>query len=428
MCVLKAGAFMKRISLFLTLFLFVFVVSCTTNFSTTTTATQPTVTTTTTLDLSRIYSEVYARIYEELYDEIRAEVLTNLSEERFDSIYQQVLVDIMDRVDSGELEVTAISLIELIYQVAAEEATAVVGVTNYNASGTVQSTGSGVIFKNVGDKYYVLTNQHVVEDGSTFKIQFEDGTSIEAILRGVDALVDIAVLYFTSNNDYPVAAFADSDEITKGTLVLAVGNPSGYRYFGTMTLGIVSGTKRYFDIDGDNVKDLFVPYIQHDAAINAGNSGGPLFDLSGNIVGINVIKISSVEIEGMGFAIPSNLARDVAEDIILYGVSKQKPVLGIQFIDIALNYEYFAQQGIALPEGVVKGFYILQVYPDLSLSNYVTIGDILIQIGDIEIENSLQFVSEFSSRYRVGDIVSITVLRGGQPVTIENIELKARLN
>ncbi|MCK7487193.1 MAG: trypsin-like peptidase domain-containing protein [Bacillus subtilis] len=419
---------MKRISLFLSLTLLVFVVSCTTNFSTTTTATQPTVTTTTTLDLSRIYSEVYARIYEDLYEEIRAEVLTNLSEERFETIYQQVLADIQDRVEAGEIEVTAISLIEMIYQVAAQEATAVVGVTNYNASGAIQSVGSGVIFKNIGDKYYVLTNEHVVENGSTYRIQFEDGSSIEAILRGVDTLVDIAVLYFTSANSYAVAAFGDSDAVTKGTLVLAVGNPSGYEYFGTMTLGIVSGTKRYFDIDNDNVKDLFVPYIQHDAAINSGNSGGPLFNLDGKIIGINVIKISSVEIEGMGFAIPANLARDVAEDIIEYGVSKQKPVLGIQFIDIALNYSYFAQQGITLPPGVVKGFYILQVYPDLSLSNYVTIGDILIRIGDIQIESSLQFVTEFSSRYRVGDIVSITILRGGQTLTIENIELKARLN
>ncbi len=371
---------MKRISLFLSLTLLVFVVSCTTNFSTTTTATQPTVTTTTTLDLSRIYSEVYARIYEDLYDEIRAEVMTNLSEERFETIYQQVLADIQDRVEAGEIEVTAIS------------------------------------------------NEHVVENGSTYRIQFEDGSSIEAILRGVDTLVDIAVLYFTSANSYAVAEFGDSDAVTKGTLVLAVGNPSGYEYFGTMTLGIVSGTKRYFDIDNDNVKDLFVPYIQHDAAINSGNSGGPLFNLDGKIIGINVIKISSVEIEGMGFAIPANLARDVAEDIIEYGVSKQKPVLGIQFIDIALNYSYFAQQGITLPSGVVKGFYILQVYPDLSLSNYVTIGDILIRIGDIQIESSLQFVTEFSSRYRVGDIVSITILRGGQTLTIENIELKARLN
>lgn len=418
---------MKKLALFAVMLGLVFVVSCTTKFTTTTT-TESRTTTTTTLDLSRIHSEVYARIYEELYAEIRAEVLANLSEERFEAIYQQVVTDLLAKVESGEMEVTALSLIELIYGVAAKEATAAVGVSNFDATGALKATGSGVIFHKVGNKYYVITNQHVVEDGTSYQIRFEDGSTIDAILRGVDSLVDIAVLYFTSDEPHAVATFADSDAVLKGTLVLAVGNPSGYEYFGSMTLGIVSGVRRYFDIDGDNIKDLFVPYIQHDAAINAGNSGGPLFDLEGHIVGINVIKISSVEIEGMGFAIPGNLAHDVAMDIIEYGVSKQKPVLGIQFIDIALNYAYFAANGITLPEGVVKGFYIIQVYPDLSLSSYVQPGDILLEIGDIAIENSVQFVTEFSSRYRVGDIVSITILRGGQPLTIENIELKARLN
>lgn len=417
---------MKKLALAVIILMTAFLASCTTKFTTTTTVSRTT--TTTTLNLSRIHSEVYARIYEELYAEIRAEVLQNLSEERFDQIYQQVVADLLDRVEQGEMEVTALSLIELIYGVAAKEADAAIGVTNYDATGAVQATGSGVIFHKVGNKYYVITNQHVVEDGTTFEIEFEDGSSIEAILRGVDKLVDIAVLYFTSDETFAVATFADSDAVTKGTLALAVGNPSGYRYYGSMTLGIVSGVKRYFDIDGDNIKDLFVPYIQHDAAINAGNSGGPLFNLEGKIIGINVIKISSVEIEGMGFAIPGNLAYDVAMDIIEFGVSKQKPVLGIQFIDIALNYAYFAANGIALPEGVDKGFYIIQVYPDLSLSNYVQPSDILIQIGEIEIQNSVQFVTAFSSRYRVGDIVSITILRGGQPLTIDNIELKARLN
>lgn len=417
---------MKKLALAVVILMTAFLVSCTTKFTTTTTI--PRTTTTTTLNLSRIHSEVYARIYEELYAQIRAEVLQNLSEERFEAIYQQVVTDLLLKVEQGEMEVTALSLIELIYGVAAKEAEAAVGVTNFDATGAIKATGTGVIFHKVGNKYYVITNQHVVEGGTTFEIRFEDGSAIQAILRGVDKLVDIAVLYFTSDERFAVASFADSNAVTKGTLVLAVGNPSGYQYFGSMTLGIVSGTKRYFDIDGDNIKDLFVPYIQHDAAINAGNSGGPLFNLEGKIIGINVIKISSVEIEGMGFAIPGNLAYDVAMDIIEYGVSKQKPVLGIQFIDIAFNYAYFGANGITLPEGVVKGFYIIQVYPDLSLTNYVQPGDILIEIGGILIQNSVQFVTDFSSRYRVGDLVSITILRGGQPLTIDNIELKARLN
>jgi serine protease Do len=192
-------------------------------------------------------------------------------------------------------------------------------------------------------------------------------------------------------------------------------------------MGVVSGLDRYFDIDGDNVKDMFVGYIQHDAAINSGNSGGALFNLEGELIGINVIKLSAIEIEGMGFAIPSNLTKAIVEDIELYGVSKQKPILGIEFIDIKNNPLYFVQQGITLPEGVDKGFYITGVKPNNTMDGYIQLGDIIIEIGDVIIGSSRQFVEEFSI-YRVGDVISVTLIREGQTIVIENIELKASVD
>jgi len=205
--------------------------------------------------------------------------------------------------------------------------------------------------------------------------------------------------------------------------VLAVGNPNGYDFENSVTMGIVSGLNRYFDIDGDDVKDMFVNYIQHDAAINAGNSGGPLFNLDGEVIGINTIKIASVAVEGMGFAIPAELIIAICADIEEFGVSKQKPVLGIQFIDLASNPEYFPYFNITVPEGLTAGFYINSVVAGSTMDGHVQPGDFIIRIGEIEVVDTLDFVTRFASRYRVGDIVSIELYRAGVLMQIDDIEL-----
>jgi len=430
---------MKKIAAIILLFSFALVLSActfdfttastsatTTTYMTTGTTTPTTQTSTTQIDLDQIKQDVYNQIYEQLYDDIRAEVIATLSQERFDAIYQQVVGDLLDKIVAGEIVVDAQSIVDMIYQVAATSATAVVGVSTYDAEGgTLQAIGSGVIYHHVGDLYYVVTNNHVVEGGTYYEIVFEDGTSIPAVLRGVDTLVDVAVLYLTSSETYSVATFGDSDSLQKGTIVLAVGNPSGYDYYGSMTMGIVSGTNRYFDIDGDNTKDMFVGYIQHDASINAGNSGGALFNLQGEVIGINVIKIASVEIEGMGFAIPSNLVSDICADIEEYGVSKVKPMLGISFIDISEYRDYLIQNGISIPESITTGFYVSAVTTGASLDGYVLPGDIILQIGDITIVSTADFVTNFT-KYRVGDVIDVVVYRNGQTITLPNIELKAK--
>jgi len=413
-------------------------VGCSFNFSTTSTSattfltssfattTSAQTTATTEIDVAALKSAVYDRIYQEMYIQIRAEVIQNISEDRFNQIYNEVITDLLDKITSGEIVVTPASVIEMIYEVAANEATSVIGVSVYDATGTtLQAIGSGVIYNHVGDVYYVVTNNHVVADGSVYKIQFEDGTIINATLRGVDTLVDLAVLYFTSTADLTVATFGDSNALQTGTIVLAVGNPSGYDYYRSMTMGIVSGTSRYFDIDGDNTKDMFVGYIQHDASINAGNSGGALFNLQGEVVGINVIKIAATAIEGMGFAIPSSLVQAICSDIEQFGVSKQKPVLGISFIDISTGQAYFDYYNIVIPSNITAGFYVNAVVAGASLDGYVLPGDIILQIGDIQIVSTADFVFNFS-KYRVGDIIDIVVYRNGSTLNINNIELKAK--
>lgn len=432
---------MKKILIFILIgSLTAILAGCSFNFTTTSTSATTFVTSTTTystgttqltsattdIDIDQLKADIYQRIYNEMYESIKAEVIQNVSEERFDEIYQSVMLDLLEKIDNGEITVTAKTVIEMIYEVVAEEANSVIGVSAYASDGTtLNAVGSGVIYKHVDNVYYVVTNNHVVAEGTIYKIALEDGTEIPATLRGVDALVDVAVLYFTSSATFPVATFADSSTIEKGTIVLAVGNPSGYDYYRSITMGIVSGTSRYFDINDDNVKDMFVGYIQHDASINAGNSGGALFNLNGEVIGINVIKIAATEIEGMGFAIPSSLVSDICSDIEIYGISKQKPVLGIEFIDLSTGRDYLTQTlHITIPSTITAGFYINSVVPNSTMDGYILPGDIILEIGDIVIVSTTDFVTQFSSRYRVGDIIDVVVYRNGSTLTLTDIELK----
>jgi len=395
----------------------------TTTFLTSSTTT----TTTTTIDTDQMVSEIYAMIYADLYDQVRAEVIQNLTEERFNEIYDQVLADLYSKIDQGELSVDAQSLAQTVLAVVASEASAVIGVSNYDASDSLQAIGSGVIYKHVDNMYYVVTNNHVVEDGSSYKIHFADDSEIAATLLGTDATADIAVLSFVSGNSYKVASFGDSDSLQVGSVVLAVGNPNGYDYFNSVTMGIVSGTRRYFDVDNDNVKDMFVGYIQHDASINAGNSGGAFFNLQGEVIGINVIKIASTEIEGMGFAIPSSLVAAICSDIEIYGYSNQVPGVGITFNDISTDMARLTAEGITIPEGITAGFYVHEVTPGSSADGYVLPGDIILQIGDIVITNLYNFSAEFS-KYHVGDVIDIVVYRNGATLTLSDIVLKPKVN
>lgn len=429
----------KRLLLSLIIIGVLFLAGC--QFSLTTESTQTTTfltyaTTTTTreqttasIDVDQLMEDVYQRIYEELYNEVRLEVIQNISEERFNQIYDQIIVDLLNKIQLGEIEVSALSVIDMVYAVVEQEAKAVVGVSNLDSSGNLSSLGSGVIYKRVGSTYYVVSNQHVVDGGASFEIRFADGSTIPATLVGVDSLVDVSVLRFVSAEDLPVASFGDSDNQPQGTFVLAVGNPSGYEYFGSVNFGIVSGTSRYFDIDGNDVKDMFVGYIQHDASINQGNSGGPLFNLNGEIIGINVIKIADISVEGMGFAIPGNLVKDICADIEEFGYSLQKPVLGIEFVSILGNEDYFTFYNIAIPESITAGFYINSTVAGATLDGLVLPGDIILQIGDVVITNTADFVLGFS-KYRVGDVIDLTLYRmsTGETINLTDITLKAKVD
>ena len=255
---------------------------------------------------NQLYEEIYAQVYASLYAELNLDDISSseLNEEiyqavsdRFDALLSDDQIQLM--VDSTQGKIYAVS--DLVEE-------SVVGITSYlDAEG--QSLGSGVVYKHdsLTNAYYVITNHHVVETGNNFKVVFCDGSSVTATLLGFDADVDIAVLTFDGSDldrSIQVSPLGNSSALQPGTIVIAAGNPEGYDFYGSITMGVLSGVDRKLD-------DTQMRYLQHDASINSGNSGGPLYNLDGEVIGINVSKYASTDIEGMGFAIPIDIVKTV---------------------------------------------------------------------------------------------------------------------
>ncbi|MFA5006053.1 MAG: trypsin-like peptidase domain-containing protein [Candidatus Izemoplasmatales bacterium] len=260
-------------------------------------------------DLDDLIDQIYQDVYDEIYQEVYDSVAAGIGEELYEEIYAKVVADLETMLESGSIAVVANELQDRIDEVVLVADASVLGVSTY-AGVNGLALGSGVVYRYdaVADAYYLITNEHVVEGGDNYRIVFSDGSYVTGELLGANADVDIAVLRF-SGADLPYAivpaALGDSDTVATGMIVLASGHPKGYDFYGSMTMGVVAGTGR--DVAGDGA----VLYIQHDASINSGNSGGPLFNLAGEVVGINVSKYATTDIEGMGFSIPINDVKTV---------------------------------------------------------------------------------------------------------------------
>ncbi len=194
-------------------------------------------------------------------------------------------------------------------------------------------TGSGVIYKKVDDTYYLVTNHHVVEDQTDLAIVYEKNGLLfeitEVTLVGSDETTDLAVLTFESTEDFTVIPLADSYEIELGDFVFAIGNPLGFDYYGTVTMGVISGLARY--VNDGQIGGFDATLLQHDAAISPGNSGGALLNLNGELIGINNLKIVDEDVTNIGFAIPSNTVARITADLEDDG-EITRPYLGISTI------------------------------------------------------------------------------------------------
>ncbi|CDH96271.1 YvtA [Bacillus velezensis NAU-B3] len=206
--------------------------------------------------------------------------------------------------------------------------------SNSNSSGEDAETGSGsgVIFKKANGKAYIITNNHVVEGASSLKVSLYDGTDVTAKLVGSDSLTDLAVLEISDKHVTKTASFGSSSALRTGESVIAIGDPLGKDLSRTVTQGIVSGLNRTVSIS-TSAGESSINVIQTDAAINPGNSGGPLLNTDGKIIGINSMKISESDVEGIGFAIPSNDVKPIAEELLTKG-QVERPYIGVSMIDL----------------------------------------------------------------------------------------------
>ncbi len=279
----------------------------------------------------------------------------------------------------------------------------------FQPRGRSTSMGSGVIIHRDG---YILTNNHVVDGADVFTIELANGETYPAELINRDQFSDLAVLKM----DGPVptvAELGDSDSLKSGETVIAIGSALG-NFKNTVTTGVVSATGRFLQTDeGYYMENL----IQTDAAINQGNSGGPLMNLDGKVIGINVMivrgsRASSAVAEGLGFAIPANTARLIADQIIANG-DFQRPYLGIQWQDLTprLAYRY------RLP--VDYGTYIYEVIPGGPADRAgLQAGDILTKIGARKIDAEGSFYNALFA-YQPGETVPVEFVRGSEVLSLE---------
>ncbi len=279
-------------------------------------------------------------------------------------------------------------------------------------TGESESSGSGIILTSDG---YIATNYHVVSyydeyDNVLISVILEDGTELEAELIGGDEANDLAVIKANTNGlELPAATIGNSSELQVGEVVVAIGNPLGTQFAGTVTMGIVSALDR--NISSENTAETL---IQTDAAINPGNSGGALINSQGEVIGITSSKIADTDVEGLGFAIPMDFAKPIIEDIIQYGYVKDRPATGIsgQTISSSMSRYY------GLPAGVMVTDVAVDSGADLAgIQEY----DIITEIDGIKI-SSMSDIQAINETHSVGDILQVTFYRNRDYHTV-NLKL-----
>lgn len=332
----------------------------------------------------------------------------------------------------------------VIVDTAAKASEAVVSVENYQANSQNQvdggffnrndgidleqfdqepilvGSGSGVVYKIDGDKAFIVTNNHVVEGSDKLEVQMKDGRKTEATLLGSDVYSDLAVLSIPSEFASTTLKFANSDQIQVGNLAIAIGSPVGSDFATSVTQGIISGLNREVDVDtnGDQVEDWKMTLLQTDAAINPGNSGGALVNSKGELMGINSIKYASTDIEGMGFAIPSNDVKTITEQLEKDG-KVTRPLLGVSTVELGMISAESRQSVLKLDPSITDGVIVMDVSAgsaaeSAGFAKY----DVITKVDDTDIVTG-QDLRQVIFSHQIGDKIKITYLREGKENTVE---------
>lgn len=281
-----------------------------------------------------------------------------------------------------------------------------------SANGKQKSTGTGFIYKKSGKLAYIMTNNHVIEGADSVQIEFNDSDKrIDAKIVGGDKYADIAVLTIEDKDSYNIVELGNVDELKLGDTIFTVGSPMGVNYKGSVTKGILSGKDRMVDVTLNNSTsaDYYMKVIQIDAAVNPGNSGGPLCDVSGKVIGIISLKIVQSEVEGMGFAIPIQDAIKYAS-IIETGKEVTRPYVGVGMLDLTNEY-YLWQNRIMIPDGVDNGVAVVSIEKGSPAEKAgLKKGDIIVKLGEEDIASIAEFRYELY-KYEVGNKVKISFYR-----------------
>lgn len=288
-------------------------------------------------------------------------------------------------------------------EIAAKVRPSVVGIQTYRTEYPMQvyGTGSGIIMSEDG---YIVTNAHVVS-GATggILVILDNNEEYEAEVVGIDEKTDVAVIKIDASN-LTAAEFGNSDELVVGERIVAIGNPTGMNLAGSVTQGIVSGLKRLISVTNEETNETIeMEAIQVDAAINPGNSGGALINKYGQVVGINSSKLSSTQIEGIGFAIPISTAKPIVDDLIAYGYVRGRVLLGITY--------YPVSDAVGAMSGYTPGLWVQSVREDMdAYAKGLRAGDIITQIDGQDVRDSATVKGILSAK-KPGDSVELTVVQ-----------------
>ncbi len=300
---------------------------------------------------------------------------------------------------------------------------AVVGITNIqqskfwgNQENREAGTGSGVVYKKENGKAYIVTNNHVIENATELEVTLVDGTKLPAMLKGSDPWMDLAVVEVDGTNVPTVADFGTSSTLKPGEPVVAIGNPLGLQFSGSVTQGIISGLERTIEVDinEDGQVDWNAEVIQTDAAINPGNSGGALINMQGQVIGINSMKIAESAVEGIGLSIPIDSAIPIIHDLEQFGEVK-RPFMGVSLASVEEISQYHQQNTLKLPTDVTSGVAITGVQSNSPATKAgLEEFDVIVALDGKKVTDVVDLRKYLYNEKKIGDKLDVTYYRNGK--------------
>ncbi|MEF2291197.1 MULTISPECIES: S1C family serine protease [Virgibacillus] len=326
---------------------------------------------------------------------------------------------------SGPKEMVNVDVSSQITEVINQVAPAVVGVINIQSQmdfwqqqeeNSQAGEGSGVIYKKTDGSAFVVTNHHVVEGADTVEVVLSDDTHVKADLVGTDLFSDLAVLKMDGDQVEQVIEIGSSANVKTGEPAIAIGNPLGLMFSGSVTQGVISGTERTIpqDFNQDGRADWQAEVIQTDAAINPGNSGGALINIRGQLIGINSMKINQTAVEGLGFAIPIDSALPIIEELETEG-KVTRPYLGVEIYSLEEVPQTEWDSTLSLPDNIKGGVYVWSVEP-LSPADRAGLKrlDVITELDGKKVMNMIDLRKILYQEKEVGDEIAVTYYRDGK--------------